>query len=372
MNICFITERYPGKHSGTDFAFVKQLVDAIAEMGHQCLVLSPFNISHYRCLSRNKEIYVKGKGNVTVYRPGYLSFSSFYIGKFQPTSWFHKRAMKRAFRMMAVKPDVIYGHFWGACYDGFEYAKSNNIPLFVATGESNIREMFPIPPNIKEFRDYVSGVICVSSKNRDDSINLGLTTTEKCVVLPNSINADLFYKRDKNECRKQLGFPIDAFIVSFVGWFNERKGALRVSEAIKLIGGVKSIFIGKGDQDPSCDDILFKGALPHEQVPLYLCSSDCFVLPTLQEGCCNAVIEAMACGLPIISSNRPFNWDVLNEGNSIMIDPTNIKMISEAISNLIKDEQKREALSLGALETAKKLTIERRAKLIVEFIKSKL
>lgn len=371
MNICFITYMYPGKHDTSSFAFVKQLVDTIAEKGHSCHVLAPFNILHYRRLYKIREQYKQGKGVVTVYRPGYLSFSNWHIGKFHLTQWFHKRAMKRAFCMLPTKPDVVYGHFWSSGYDGFKYAKANNIPLFVASGESEISKLFSPKADLKEFSDYVRGVICVSSKNRDESIQLGLTTTEKCGVFPNAVNIELFHKRDKLECRKRIGLPLDGFIVAFVGWFNERKGPQRVAEAINRVGGVGSVFIGKGEQEPQCDGVLFKGALPHEQVPLYLGAADCFVLPTLHEGCCNAVVEAMACGLPIISSNLQFNWDVLDETNSIMVDPNNIDEIALAISTLRDNVDKRMLLAEGALKKANGLTIEKRAEAIIKFIEER-
>ena len=165
--------------------------------------------------------------------------------------------------------------------------------------------------------------------------------------------------------------PQEGFIIAFVGWFNERKGSLRVAEAINRIGGVKSIFVGKGDQEPQCDGILFKGVVPHEQVPTYLGAADCFVLPTLAEGCCNAVIEAMACGLPVISSNLPFNWDVLDETNSIMVDPNNVNEISTAIIKLRDDNNLREKLSVGAQKKVASLTIDNRAKAIIDFMEFK-
>lgn len=363
---------YPGKHNSSDYSFVKQLVDAIAECGHCCYVLSPFNITHYRCLSQSKEEYSQGVGKVVVYRPGYLSFSNWHIGKFYLSLWFHKYALKKAFHMLPMKPDVIYGHFWSAGYDGYEYAKANGIPLFVATGESEIGRLFSPKPDLKEFGNYVSGVICVSSKNRDESIQLGLTNIDKCEIFPNAVNAKLFHKRDMMECRKQLGLPLDVFIVVFVGWFNERKGSQRVAKAINQVEGVKSIFIGKGEQEPQCDGILFKGALPHDQVPLYLGAADCFVLPTLHEGCCNAVVEAMACGLPVISSNLPFNWDVLDATNSIMVDPNNIDEIASAIRDLRDDVNKRSLLAEGALKKTENLTINQRAKAILRFIAERL
>ena len=55
MNLCIITYRYPGKHNASDFVFVKQLVDAFAELGNHCTVLVPFNITHYKQFSTPKE-----------------------------------------------------------------------------------------------------------------------------------------------------------------------------------------------------------------------------------------------------------------------------------------------------------------------------
>ena len=373
MKICIISYMFPGAHDSSSFAFVKQLVDAFAELGHHCFVLTPFNITRYRRLSRSREEYRKGRGKVTIYRPGYISFSNLHFGKFQVSAWFHKKAMAKAFRMLEERPDIVYGHFWSSGLDGYDYARRNQIPLFVATGESEIKRMFRLSSEVSGFTNSVSGVICVSSKNRDESIALGLTTPNKCIVLPNAINPVLFRRIDKQQCREKLGFPKEVFIVVFVGWFNERKGSERLAEAIKRIKGraVYSIFIGRGEKEPTCDNILFKGILPHDQVPFYLNAADVFVLPTLHEGCCNAVVEAMACGLPIISSNRPFNWDVLDASNSILIDPNNIDEISSAIGCLRDDPIKCRSLSNGAINKSRELSINRRAESILSFINEK-
>ena len=372
MKICIISPKYPGKHNKSDYAFVKQLVDAIAALGNDCYVVCPYSVLHYRKLGSKMEHYTVKKGNVWVLSPWYYSFSN-SIKLFSVLGGIsRRRALQKAFKMMPSKPDVIYGHFWNSAYSGFEFAKKQNIPLFVATGESSINKLFHIPTDVDAFNQYVSGVVCVSSKNRDESIQLGLTSTDKCGVFPNSVNSELFHKRDREECRRQLGLPANDFIVAFVGWFKESKGPRRVADAIKKVGGVKSIFVGRGDQEPDCDGILFKGALPHDQVPLYLGAADCFVLPTQAEGCCNAIVEAMACGLPIISSDRSFNWDVLNDSNSIMVDPNDTKQIADAIVELRDNIGKRDQLSKGALETAKYLTIEQRAKSILAFITIKM
>ena len=76
----------------------------------------------------------------------------------------------------------------------------------------------------------------------------------------------------------------------------------------------------------------------------------------------------MACGLPIISSDREFNWDVLNAENSIMVDPENVDEIANAIAELRDNSEKRKEMSKAALNTAANLTIRIRAEKIAEFM----
>ena len=80
----------------------------------------------------------------------------------------------------------------------------------------------------------------------------------------------------------------------------------------------------------------------------------------------------MACGLPIISSNLPFNDDILDEQNSIRIDPKNIDAIADVIRFLKDNPQKREKMSKASLLKAQELDIESRARRIIEFIESKI
>lgn len=369
MNILIISPGYPDRCKD-HYPFVKQLVDEFVRQGHTCSVIAPYSVT------KNKRFYptVEMDGPVTVYRPNYLSYSNLRIGNVRPSDVFRRKAIMRAAKLLPQKPHVVYCHFWECGVDAFPYASKHHIPLFVASGESSIVTLINPKEISQAVRDYISGVICVSTKNKEESISLRLTSEDKCFVKPNAVNSELFRKLNKETCRKKLGLPLDAFIISFVGSFIERKGANRVAVAIKSLSGepVYSIFVGRGNVEPDCDNILFKGALPHEDISEYLNASDAFVLPTLAEGCCNAIVEAMACGLPIISSNRPFNWDVLNDTNSIMIDPENVQEIAIAIKELRDNPEKRNALSDGALETAKNLTIEQRAESILNFIKERI
>ena len=369
MNILIITPDYPNRKK-VHYPFVKQLVDEFARQGHECFVIAPYSVTKNKTLYPTKEY----DGDVMVYRPNHLSFSNLKIGKIRLSDFFRRKAIKRAEKWLPVKPDIVYCHFWECAIEAYPYAKTEYIPLFVATGESSITAFNTTGFVTSDMSGFIKGVICVSSKNKEESISLGLTTEDKCIVKPNAVNSELFKKLEKKECRQQLGLPQDAFIVSFVGAFIERKGVLRVANAIKQIKGepVYSCFIGQGPQDPDCDNILHKGGLRHEEIPSYLNASDVFVLPTLAEGCCNAIVEAMSCGLPIISSNLPFNWDVLDDRNSIMLDPNSVEDIAKAIETLRNDKVLRQKMAEASLEKAQLLTIDQRAKSILEFIQSKI
>lgn len=96
--------------------------------------------------------------------------------------------------------------------------------------------------------------------------------------------------------------------------------------------------------------------------------ADVFVLPTLAEGCCNAIIEAMACGLPIISSDLPFNDDILDDACSIRINPKSVNEIANAIQLLCGNPNLQNQMSKASLDKAASLTIENRAKKIVDFM----
>lgn len=377
MRILFFASTYP--HPSYPFsAFIKLICEEMTRQGHEVIVIAPQSMTS-ALLGRKKKLpkdvlydvpcEVEGK-QIRVLRPYSPTF-----GRFHKFTWYAKKhVVYKTLKKIVIEPDVLYAHFWNNAYNALDISKETGKPLFVATGEDKIVADKVLNSNeIATLRDFVKGVICVSTKNKSESIGKGFTIEEKCIVLPNATDPQLFYKKDKLECRERLGFPIDAFIIAFSGRFIERKGINRVSQAISLCkdSNIKSIFIGQTTGDnvirPNCDGILFEGSLDHAQMPDYLNAADVFVLPSQAEGCSNSIIEAMACGLPIISSALPFNEDICNEGNSILVDPMDVQAIANAIKKMM-DATFRKKLSEGSLRTTAGLTIKERTKKIMNFI----
>ena len=352
-SILLIAPGYPTKDD-PEYAFIQPLARAVVDTGIECSVIVPQSISRTKVRNKKKRPYKwidqTAKGNIiTIYQPTYISTSNIIIHNTKVSAYLQNKAIIRCYHKEKINAEIIYAHFWECGIPAAQIAKEINVPVVVATGESVIPVFdYFNDKTIKNMLSEVKGVISVSRKNLIESQKLGLLKDEmKSAVITNGYNLIEKKKKKKEEARKKLNLDSDAFIGAFVGEFCERKGDQRVVEAVKAMPYVKLIMAGKGTYKPQGEQILFCKELSHNKLVHLLNAADFFVLPTLAEGCCNAIVEAMACGLPIVSSNLSFNDDILSEDNSVRIDPNDIGQIRDAIKLLYDNKELAEKLSKG-------------------------
>ena len=379
MNICVISPYYPTKEGRGGYFFVEQLVLAIAALGHHVYVIAPINIASRFFFRRPYGVFhehhqTDNGGIIDVYRPRFYGRNVSFRGV-NMSAYFSQRAIERVLTRYRLLVDVFYGHFFRSAVLAWRFARMHDIPLFVACGESRIPKL--LSPcrsfSVESFKGSLSGVICVSTKNKDEAIGLGYALSNQCAVFPNGVDLSLFKPLNRIDCREKLGLPLDKFIVVCAGNFTERKGQSRIVSAIEKLNNpsIGIVLAGRGNEVLDSKYILYKGFVNHDSLPLYLNASDIFVIPTRWEGCCNCIIEAMACGLPIVSSDRSFNWDVLNKENAILIEPDSIEEIADAIALLNDDSELRKCLGQKSLSVSKRLSIEERANKIISFIEDR-
>ena len=387
MNICFITSNYPSKDSNAN-VFVEQLVNEIQRQGMNVSVVSPQIVKHHLIRGTRflptYELRSNGQYQYILFRPLIVSFGNKMHLLQRIISKINRLIIERCINRSFDNIDVLYGHFWSQGLIAANYAKRNNIPLFVACGEGDnaIEDMVNQlgKDKIKELAQTVTGVISVSSENKRKCIKYGLASSN-IDVFPNAYDSSVFKysKEDRINIRKMLSLKEDDILVGFVGSFIERKGPNRLIDALKKINdpNIKLILIGKplpGEVDTSMDyeGLVFKGAVRHNMLSAYLSAMDIFCLPTLREGCCNAIVEALACGVPVVSSNLPFNDDILNDENSVRINPTDTSQIADAISKLKNNIQRRKNMHKQALLSAQALLLEERSSRILKFIQKQI
>lgn len=369
---------YPNSVAPHLSVFFQNLIHEMAEQDVECIVISPISITKYKQkmieIPEHEYEYLPNNKRVEVFRPRYISFSAKRIFK-----WNTMRLTQASFdatvlslvEKMKIKFDFVYGHFFlGGGLTAAQVGRKLGVPAYIAYGECNFDTEVRNKYGDIKANDLVGvhGIIAVSSDNLNDLKKRKFAADIPLLLSINAVNKNLFKPKDVIECRKKFGLNKDDFIVGFVGYFIERKGHKRVLNACAGLKDVKLAFAGKGEDKPCGENVVFCKSLNHSEIPEFLNAIDIFVLPTLHEGCCNAVIEAMSCGKAIVSSDRPFNHDILNVDNAILIDPMSEKEIKDAIQKLRDDKDERIRLGQNALRDAEGLTIDKRVENILSFI----
>jgi glycosyltransferase involved in cell wall biosynthesis len=274
-----------------------------------------------------------------------------------------------------VKVDVLYSHFiTPAGIATARIGKKLNKPVYIAHGEATMMTIddFGGAKAVAKELEKISGVVAVSAHNKKMLVDNHVVSAEKIEIFPNGYNPKRFYKIDKIEARERMGFPQDNFIVGFVGSFDERKGILRVEQAVDQLGEVKFACAGRGGQVPTSSNCIFKEPVNNTELVYFYNACDMLALPTRMEGCCNAIVEAVACGLPVVSSDRLFNYDILDQSNSILIEPDDVDALSSAIKRLYENPELVKQLGKGSLNVSQKLTLDARANNIIRFMEKGL
>ena len=146
-------------------------------------------------------------------------------------------------------------------------------------------------------------------------------------VIPNGVDTEEFKPRRRKK-NKELT------LIS-TGRLIERKGYQYLIPAIKGLK-VKLILIGDGNLKKELKEkskginVEFLGEKKHIEIKKYLNEADIFILPSLNEGMSNSILEAMSTGLPIITTNTGGSEELI-KGNGYVIEKANIKAIRDAI-----------------------------------------
>jgi UDP-glucose:(heptosyl)LPS alpha-1,3-glucosyltransferase len=181
-----------------------------------------------------------------------------------------------------------------------------------------------------------AGRVIVNSKMvRDEIVRFHGYSADRIDVIHNGVPIDAFRWNEENRraMRERLGLGDKDIGVLFAGSGWERKGLRFAIEAISRCGKPFSLLIaGRGDERGlGSANIRFLGEV--EQMPAVYSAADIFVLPTIYDPFSNACLEALASGLPVVTTSSNGFAEIIqaNVHGTVVDDPRNIDAICEAL-----------------------------------------
>ncbi|UCC62303.1 MAG: glycosyltransferase family 4 protein, partial [Anaerolineae bacterium] len=109
------------------------------------------------------------------------------------------------------------------------------------------------------------------------------------------------------------------------------------------------------------DDVIITGAIPDHDLPALMNGALVFIYPSLYEGFGLPLLEAMACGTPVIASNRSSMPEVVGDAG-LLVDPEDESALAEALMAILRDKTRRQEMSCRGIEQATRFSWKKAAK----------
>ncbi len=230
---------------------------------------------------------------------------------------------------------------------------------------------------------YTDRIIVNANSTKTDLINILAVPNKKISVIYEGIDTGVFYPRDDiSKDKIRMKFDISDDFILHVGNLEPRKNFKGIVDSFlkirqkKGFKGLKLVLAGqrgwlyKGilkeiKEKRLGDSIIFTGYVGKDDLPALYSAARLFLFPSFYEGFGLPVLEAMACGTPVITSRCSSLPEVAGDA-AILVDPRNINDITNAIERLLKDNTLRGTYINKGFKRVKEFTWEKTAKEVLE------
>ncbi len=255
--------------------------------------------------------------------------------------------------------------------------------LFFINKKNVVFEVHKIPKSLS--LKGVDKIITISRGIKHDLVKKGIKN--KILVVPDAIDLEDFrIEESKKECRRKLNLPANKKIVLYTGHLYKWKGVETLALASKflgddilvvIVGGIKWYLSNfkKFVKKNRLDNVLVLGHQDYSKIPYYLKAADCLVLTGTKKSKISRkytspmkMFEYMASRTVIAVSDLDSFKEVLNQNNSILVEPDNPRALAKRITQILNDSNSANKISKQAYKDIQSYTWDNRAKEILKFI----
>ncbi len=295
----------------------------------------------------------------------------------------------KAIRLHRQKPfDIIYGRFFAPDgYAAWRLSKDLGIPAVAVGAGDDVN----VDPSLNRWikRDFIrlagelDGLLASGTRAAD---SIRAVSCRSPLVVHGVVDLEEFTPvSDKWRVRDKLGLPQDKVIVLYIGTYKKAKGVFDMLNSFLLIKDriPDAMFVirGYGRQegdmrrlvsDQQAEESVHIGdAVDHTEVAQWMQACDLFVLASHAEGMPNAVMEAMACGLPVVATAVGGLPSELNDSRgAILVEPANLAQLSDAMEKILCDGALRRQMSRASREKAEQsFGVENNARTVLQYLR---
>ena len=207
-------------------------------------------------------------------------------------------------------------------------------------------------------------VIANSQMVKDEIIRLYGTPADRVRVIHNGVPTHAAEPGAREKMRAELGLAPADYVALFAGTGWDRKGLRHAIAAVNEVKTPVTLLVagrgGRGEQRalPQSDRVHFLGALPGEKLRTVLAAADVFILPTIYDPFSNACIEALAAGLPVVTTTANGFAEIITHGEEgHAVAPGDTRALADALTSWA-DPARREAIRPRLLEKAARCSVE--------------
>jgi glycosyltransferase involved in cell wall biosynthesis len=259
------------------------------------------------------------------------------------------------------RPDAVVAFLYDAILPARLAARLAGVPAMVSSIRNEYFGRRHRERAIRATARLSSATVVNSQRVADSLVRRGIASRQQLVVIPNGIDTSLFRPtpRSREVTRGSLGLANDEFLWLTIGRLTEQKAYPNLFRAfitvVKSVPRSRLLVVGRGPLRAELEEIVRQSGLQasisflgfRDDIPSLLAAADSLVMASRYEGMPNAVIEALATGLPVVGTDVGGMPELVQDGvTGYLVSPSEPDALASAMSKLALASA-RERLEMG-------------------------